>query len=408
MRKVPYLRLTVLGFGLAITFSGCVVIREQTSQQLQTIGAVRLTTTACFSNQPGCPDKGNSGTNSGGGFQVLLAYRVPEAASAPQQITSSAGQALTFARDNSYSAELERLAPAGKGRRWLGYRSAHFVSISSPSFTVGPSFALKQAPNGAPFKGPFSYRVVTGSRETPQEDPNRPVDCGANLAGDTKTKTICVDSPSLAELGVDLLQPTQDLGILASGGPHSVDEGTNVRIPFRLLYAGKKKGAPPFNLRATTNVPGGSAGVGPGSFRPRGTSKVRVQLRVPHRTPNGSYDVSLTATLANGQVRSRTHELKVGPTKRHCGTAKPTIVGTGKGDTLSGTPRRDVILSLGGNDRVRSRGGDDLVCAGAGNDTVKGGSGNDRISGLAGRDMLIGGRGGDTLIGGAGKDRFRH
>ncbi len=408
MRKVPRLRLTALGLGLSTVLSGCVVISSQTSQQLNTIGAVKLTTTACFSNQPGCPDKGNSGANAGGGFQVLLAYRVPEATSAPQQIMSTAGQELAFSRDNSYSAELERLAPAGEGRHWLGYRSAHFGSIASPTFTVSPSFALKQASNGGPFGGPFAYRVVTGSRETPRENPNLPVDCGANLGGDDKTKTICVDSPSLADLGADLLQPTQDLGILTSGAPHSVSEGTVMKIPFRLLYAGKKTDAPPFNLRVSTNVPGGSAAVAPGSIRPRGASKVRVLLRVPNGTPNGSYDVSLMASLPNGQVRSRTHELKVGPTRRHCGKARPTIVGSGKSDRITGTPHRDVIAGLGGNDRIRSRGGNDLVCAGSGDDEVRGGSGNDKLSGLQGRDLLVGGRGRDLMIGGRGKDRFKH
>ena len=125
MRKTRHLRLTfAAGLGLLLTgvLSGCVVISSQTSQQLNTIGAVKLTTTACFSKQAGCPEKGNSGVDAGPNFQVLLAYRLPQAASSPQQVNTTAGQPLSFARDQSYTDELERLSPAGDGQKWVGYR----------------------------------------------------------------------------------------------------------------------------------------------------------------------------------------------------------------------------------------------------------------------------------------------
>ena len=40
-----------MALGSAALLSGCVVITGQTAQQLNTIGAVRLTTTVCFSKQ---------------------------------------------------------------------------------------------------------------------------------------------------------------------------------------------------------------------------------------------------------------------------------------------------------------------------------------------------------------------
>ena len=410
MRKALHLRLTAafLGLLIASVLGGCIVITGQSSQQLNAIGAVRLTTAACVSGQAGCPDKGNSGRQGSAGFQVLLGYRVPQAASVPQQINTIAGHPLSFARDHSYAAELERLAPAEEGQKWLGYRSGHVASLSAPSFTVSPTFSLKQASNGAPFNGPFAYRVVTGARRTPDGDPNRAVDCGSNLAGHEPTNTSCVDSPPLSELSTDLLQPTQDLGILSTGAPDRASEGSVLKMPFRLLYAGKRAEAPAFSLDAWTDVPDGTAQVTPGTIKPAGASKAKVLLRVPHDTPSGSYDVTLVATTPGGQVRSRIHHLQVGPTKRRCGSVRPTIVGTDGRDLLTGTRRRDVIAGFGGDDRIRGRGGNDLICAGGGDDTVKGGDGNDTLAGRQGRDLLVGGRGRDLMIGGRGKDRFRH
>lgn len=408
MRKRISLLPAIAGLGLSLSLSGCVVITSQSSQQLNTIGAVRLTTTACFSNQPGCPDRGNSNTHGPAGFQVLLAYRIPESASAPQAITASAGQPLGFTRDPSYTAELERLAPPGSSQKWIGYRSGHVGGLSSPSFTVSPTFALKQEGNGAPFAGPFAYRVVTGARATPEGNVNAPIDCGSNLAGSRATGTTCVDSPPLSELSTNLVQPTQDLGILGDG--ETAKEGSVARVPFRLLYAGKSSSPPTFTLRAATDVPDTSARPSTTTLTPtRFSNKVQAILRVPPDTPAGSYDVTLIATVANGQTRARTLELRVGETRKaRCAAVQPTIAGTAGRDRLIGTRHRDVITGYAGKDVIHARGGNDLICAGSGADRVFGGRGDDAIAGRAGRDLLVGGRGRDLMIGGPGKDRFRH
>ena len=408
MRKVINPLLIAAALGLASALSGCVSITSQTSQQLNTIGAVRLVTSVCFSSQPGCADKGNSNTGSGPGFQVLLGYRLPEDTSAPQAFNSVSGQPLTLSRDAGYAAELERLAPAGSGLKWVGYRSASVTSTPAPNFTVGPSFALRPGDDGAPFSGPFNYRVVAGARVTPS-NPNAPVDCGSDLRGNSNSRTTCMDSPQLPDLSTDMQQTTQDLGIIGDPSPQRASRGQIEPVQFRLVYAGYGSPAPNFDLGATTDVPGANASVHPGSLTPAsGATRVRVNVHVPADTPRGSYDVTLVASLANGQTRSRTQELRVGQNDLHCGSLQPTISGTPGPDHLVGTPGRDVISGLGGNDRINGRAGNDLICAGPGNDHVNGGPGNDTLAGRGGKDVLIGGHGHDLMIGGPGKDRFKH
>jgi len=410
MRRAIKPLLIATALGLMLVLNGCVVITSQSSQQLNTIGAVRLTTTACFSQQSGCPDKGNSNTAAtGGGFQVLVGYRVPDDTSVPQAFNTTAGQVLSFNRDASYSAEVERLSPAGPVQKWVGYRSAALTSASSaPTFTVSPTFALRQGPDGEPFDGPFAYRVVTGARATPS-NPNAPVDCGSNLAGNQASKTTCVDSPAVSDVTTSLQQPTQDLGIIDDPTAQRASRGGSEAVQFRIVYAGKAGSAPTFDLSASTDVPGAEANPHPANLTPTaGATKVRVNVHVPPDTARGSYDVTLVAALPNGQTRSRTQELRIGRVSAPCGTAKPTITGTPGGDRLVGTRGRDVISAYGGGDRILGRAGNDLICAGAGNDTVIGGAGDDTIAGRGGKDHLIGGRGHDLMIGGPGRDTFKH
>ena len=408
MRRATRALLIVMALGSAALLSGCVVISGQTSQQLNTIGAVRLTTTVCFSKQSGCPDSGNTGypANSGG-FQVMLGYRIPAPTSTPQSFNTIAGQFLSFERDASYAAELQRLMPPAPGQKWVGYRTGSLGSApNNPGFTVAPSFALRQGDDGSPFAGPFAYRVVSGARVAP--NPNAPVDCGSNPAGNDPTKTSCVDSPSVAEAGANLQQPTQDLGILDAGAAFRAHKGGAAPVQFRLLYAGNGP-APSFALKASTDIPGATARVQSPSVVPSSAgSKVPVKLQVPADVPDGSYDVTLVASLPNGQMRASTHEVQIGAHRSLCGSIQPTIMGTSKGDYLIGTRKRDVITGFGGDDVIRALSGNDLVCAGPGDDLVRGGAGNDKLAGRGGKDMLVGGHGHDLMIGGPGKDRFKH
>ena len=88
-------------------------------------------------------------------------------------------------------------------------------------------------------------------------------------------------------------------------------------------------------------------------------------------------------------------------------TARCTIVGTARSETLRGTSKKDVICGLGGNDRIQGRAGNDVVIGGPGRDTVNGNSGRDRLYGNAGNDKLVSRdrKIGEPLNGGAGRDR---
>lgn len=88
-------------------------------------------------------------------------------------------------------------------------------------------------------------------------------------------------------------------------------------------------------------------------------------------------------------------------------TARCTIVGNARANTLRGTSKRDVICGLGGNDRIRGRGGNDVVIGGPGRDSVNGNGGRDRLYGNGGNDKLISRdlKIGERLNGGSGRDR---
>ena len=88
-------------------------------------------------------------------------------------------------------------------------------------------------------------------------------------------------------------------------------------------------------------------------------------------------------------------------------TARCTITGTARSETLRGTNKRDVICGFGGNDRIRARAGNDMVVGGPGRDTINGNRGRDRLYGNGGNDKLVSRdrKIGEPLDGGSGRDR---
>src|SRR3954454_12970391 len=153
---------------LAFAFSGCVFISRQSSQQLNQIGGVQLTTTA--------------GGNGSGGEQVqlLIAYRVPIDASAPNSITTTnttTGGPITLTESPSFESQLTGKSAPPPTQRWVGFISP---TVTAPSthqdFTVSPVFGLGRGADGSPFRGPFNYRVIVGFRNVDGTHPaSRPV-----------------------------------------------------------------------------------------------------------------------------------------------------------------------------------------------------------------------------------------
>jgi Ca2+-binding RTX toxin-like protein len=137
------------------------------------------------------------------------------------------------------------------------------------------------------------------------------------------------------------------------------------------------------NSAGTTTSPSGTITTPPGAPSGKGSSATFVLV-----------------DLASGNIVSGASALG----KR---TARCTIVGSARADTLRGTSKKDVICGLGGNDRIKGRAGNDVIVGGSGRDTVNGQSGRDRLYGNGGNDKLISRdrKIGEPLNGGSGRDK---
>ena len=377
--------------------SGCVAVSEEEARQLDQIGDVEIRTVVCASRptavQP-CPI-GNSGRMAGSGdYQLLVGYRIPRNSQPPESLGSDpeAGADLALMQSPSYGAELERLAPAGPSQRWVGYISPPFGYQSVGGdyrAALIARFALLRSADGAPAPSPFRFRTVVGWR-TASPDVNRPVNCGEAL--EEQHDGQCMDWPSPEQLGEHVAVDTRDFGVQA--GPLTrAGRGTTTAVPFTLRHAGGD-GAPAFTMSASTNAPGATATPQEPTFAPAADSATPflVSLALPSGTPPGTYDVTLAATLANGQQRAATARLRV---ERGDGRGGPALaIAVPPAVTLedvlrSGLPvdaacsrrcRLDAQLRISRRDARRAR-----IAA---RRTVRVGSGRARIS-SAGRGTVV-------------------
>ena len=385
----------------AFAFSGCVFIASQSATQLDQIGAVQITTTAGGNGQ------GNEQA------QLLIAYRIPTNSSAPASITTTNttfGGPITFIESSGYESQLTSKSAPPAGQKWVGYISSTVnVPSSHQEFTVQPLFNLQRGADGSAFQGPFNYRVVVGWRIVDGSNPaSRPVVCGSPITQETGDHTNCSSDPGDTNtVATNFQQPTQDLGVLDASDIQAVTQGNVARVKYTLDYSGDGNPAPTFDLSATTDLPDATAVTSTPTLTPdEGDSKVRVIFRVPVDTEPGDYDVTLVATLPNGQVRSSTHEIAVTPTTVRCDADAPTIAGTRHDDVLVGTRGPDVIAAYAGDDQVLGLDGNDIICTGRGDDIIRGGGGNDQLAGRRGNDLLTGGSGRNVVDPGPGRDRF--
>lgn len=323
--------------GAVLASSGCVSLDNVFADQDDVVGDVTVFGTACQSGSAGCSGidiaNGDLAGTTGEG-QLMVGYRIPANVTPPTVVEGDTA-GVTFSASPTYAAELERLKPAGPGRRWAGYISTTMdVGAADKNIALRGRFGLQQGADGAPFAGPLAYRMVIGERPVGPDAPaNRPVVCGPDLVQAGPDLTICVDSPLVATIdGPDLTEATRDLGIL-TGATGSGQAGTTVTVPFTARYAGSSTAGANFALSAATTVPGGTAVVTPGSLLPATDSSnpVSVAVAVPAGTAPGNYDVTLTATLGT-QSRVRTGTLTV--VAPPAAPAGPT---TGGGLTPGGT-----------------------------------------------------------------------
>jgi hypothetical protein len=283
--------------------------------------------------------RGNTGTSTTGSHldwfqalnhsdQILLAYRLPTANAGSATINTSnpsGANAITFTKNAGYGTELESLSAAGSGMHWVGYVSEpifydEFSGLVQQFFTVQPNFTIFQGSDGSPYQGPFNYRVIVGEREVNVTlSESRAVDCGTSITTYNQSeKTICADDPNAATIATNATQSTRDLGVIPTDT--SVHTNQTATVPFNLKYAGDAGSAPapagagPFTVSASTDVPNTTATPSITSLTPATDSdnNMTASVPVPGNTTAGTYHVTVTATLSNGQTRSGTANLSVG------------------------------------------------------------------------------------------------
>jgi uncharacterized repeat protein (TIGR01451 family) len=267
----------------ALALSGCGIDKaDEHGRQLDVIGNVELSTTFCTSGD----SDGNSRTcapfSAAHRGQVLVAYRLPDGALIPDELTDDGGL-RHFTSSPTYAAYMRDTYPE-EGMYWAAYVSDAYSTDAGfqNAFTVAPEVTLPDP--GAPYAGPLAYQVVGGYRQlAPGDDGTQAVDC---------TDT---DSTACAGTGVgehDLLQPTRDLAVRPGGDPPVVEAGSHVAVPFDVRFAGSAGDGVVFALSADTGAPSQTTLV-PGSDS---HNRVTVDVAVPADTEPGDYDVTLTAT----------------------------------------------------------------------------------------------------------------
>lgn len=327
-----------------VLLGGCVVIQSVSSEQQGIVGKLRVTVTFCASgnddgdvppddneDHPGCFDRGNSNQQAlGGDTQLLLGLRVPVGTTAPDTVTGIPGPTppaagpIVFQRSPGYEAELQALTPAPDGTVWVGYVSSTYAfddgadEVPAQSVPVPVDLGLPRPADGGPYLGPLSVRPVVGARSVSATLPaDRPVECGDDpfkpwpRGGLSIPETICVDSPIPAGIPFGYNLATRDFGIV--GGNATASPGQTVQMPFRVRGAGALPAGLTATLSASTALPGvavtpsqPTAAISNGS-----DTRVTVPVAIPKQAGPGTYDVTLTGRLDNGQTRSTSAKLTV-------------------------------------------------------------------------------------------------
>jgi hypothetical protein len=314
----------------AIVLSGCVVIQSESATQANVIGnTVTLSTVFCASNASAaapCNSGGTSnaypvsGTSSSG--QLLVGYQIPAGVTAPPTITTTvpttdqSGNAvnatLTLTNSAAYTAGLSSILPPPAGTQWVGYVSeteTYFTSSGPQSATFSPTFTLP-----AGFTGAFTWRTVVGYRSAAYA--SQDVSCPNGFPGSQSIvkgiSSVCVDYPDQGTItGAPNALPVADLAITAPATA-TVAAGGSAALNFAALFTGGNPSAGVFAAAASTTIPGVSAAVTPGNFAPAANSQTNlgVSFGVPASTPPGSYDVTVSATVA-GISRAATGHITV-------------------------------------------------------------------------------------------------
>lgn len=311
----------------AIGLSGCVgFLAPPAIVQENTIGNVILQVDICNggTTSPTCPDPLADGLQGAEPMlmQILLAFRIPDGSVAPGQFSSVSGPTLTFSQSTSFESQLVQYTTAIAGFHWVAYVSNEVLvtpGVSPKGIRVQPTFTLPRGADGSPFPNAFRFRPIVGVRGNDASSglpATRPVVCDDELvfAPSFNEPTMCSDDPNqTATVNGLTSNPVRDLGIVATGASATVNPGATTTLTFFAKYSGSPTAAATFQIQATTTAPGVTVTPNVSVLAPTGnsTTPIPVVTTVPAGTPAGTYDVRLTATLANGQTRTNVGTLTV-------------------------------------------------------------------------------------------------
>jgi hypothetical protein len=281
--------------------------------------------------------------------QVLVGIAVPPGSTPPATLTAvpvGGGSPLTFTRNDEVGAELaassvnlEKVAKESEsteegtqawppaGLQGVGYLSAPFQETEgvTQEWTVDADFGLPVPADGSPFAGPFGTALAFGQRVVSPEQPaNRPVRCYRFEAEPQENEAFCAGTSGTGQVGTSDLKITPaPRGTVFLGG-----KGT---VGFPLTFASTAAVLPSFNLSTTSTLPKAKVTLASPTFTPgtpdpashRSTPGLAtVNVKVPKNAKPGLYDVTLTATTAQGAAVSQVAKLKVAKAKITLGGVK--------------------------------------------------------------------------------------
>lgn len=368
-RNVAAAALTAL---VVVALSGCVGISGTNSSQSTSMGPVTLTVNGCANGAPGCSAAANTGSayqfvdpgNSSIEGQLLLALRLPNGPTPPDNLTASTGGGpLAFARSTDYENQLQALEPAPTGERWWGWISTKFTysEMTAQSFTLSMKVDPPTLTEG-PYPTPMRWRPVLGSRAVEVDYPaTRPVVCGQttadlyngyNESGGAGATIACIDSPSPDAARGFLGAAIIDFGI--TGTAIQAAPGSTVTATFLARRSGNPEPGTTFSLTASGGAPGGRITIDRDTVSLGGdsTNPVLATVTIPADTKPGSYPVTLTATAPGKPTRTGTATLTVpgasdqSPTLIASLNRKRFRAGTIKGKAAKGLPPVGAKLKL--------------------------------------------------------------
>lgn len=360
-------RTRVLSIGAtaaaAVALGGCVSISSVSTSQPQSMGPVRLTVNACASESPSCPAAGNGSsmyrllvdTYDDSEYQVqpLVAIRLPEGADPPATVraTIAGGRQLTFARSDSYEAELQRLEPAPAGERWWGWlgEEVSYGRMTAQSFAFSVTVPLPRPADGGAYPSPMRWRPVVGGRLNSGSAllATRPVACGVtardlyagfNEGGGAVRTTSCISSPSADAARGFLDAPVTDFGL--TGTTVQTPAGGTTTATFLARRSGAADPATTFSLAVAGGPPGAvvtldrtTVSLGGDAVQP-----LLATVAVPAGTAAGSYPVTVTATAPGKPARTAQTQVVVTAAGGGQGGGGQDGGGGGQGGEGPGTP----------------------------------------------------------------------